>query len=109
MLKRTLAICAALAFASISLASCTTTPDQQASAAKVYDKVCAAEPALYASFQTVAAINDVSASTQKKAEAIHASITTLCTDRPTDLIAGVATLTAAYAQFAAIVARADSA
>lgn len=96
-----IAVIAALA-ASVSLASCTLSNDQQTAAAKAYDKICSAEPPLYAAFVNVATVKGASERTLAKAAGIHESITTLCTTRPTDVVTGLVTLSAAYVQFVTI-------
>lgn len=89
---------ALVAVASLTLASCTST-DANTQAAKAFDKVCAAEPPLYASFVTIAEARGTSAKTMVRAEALHTTITGLCANPPTDVVSALVTLTAAYAQF----------
>jgi hypothetical protein len=88
--------------AALALASCTTTDDQQQAAAKAYDKICTAEPPLYAAFVNAATVKGASEKTLAKAEALHVSITTFCETRPTDVVTGLVTLSAAYVQFVTI-------
>ena len=84
------------------LAACVTTPDQQEAAQQAYDKICTAEPPLYAAFVAAATAKGTSEAKLRKAEAIHGSITTFCTNRPTDVVSGLVTLSAAYVQFITI-------
>ena len=84
------------------LASCTLSNDQQAAAAKAYDKICSAEPSLYASYVVVATAKGVSEAKLAKAEGVHNTITSLCTERPTDVLSALVILSSAYAQFIAI-------
>lgn len=88
----------------VALASCTLSAKQETELAKVYDRTCAAEPSLYLSFMTVAEAKQASAKTLAKAEAIHTTMVGLCTNRPTDIVTAAATLSAAYANFVAIMA-----
>jgi len=85
--------------ASVSLASCTTTGgDSQLAAAKTLDTICAAEPAVYASFSLVAGVKDVPASTIRKIDAPHDAVTAWCTDRPDNLVAIIVLASTTYAQ-----------
>lgn len=84
------------------LASCSLSTDQQQAAAKAYDKICSAEPPLYASYVVVATAKGASEAKLAKAEGIHNTITALCTERPTDAISALVILSSAYAQFIAI-------
>lgn len=97
MKKIALAACAA-----VLLASCTMTNDQQVAAARAYDKICSAEPPLYAAFVAAATAKGASERTLTKAAGIHESVTTLCTTRPTDLVSGLVTLSAVYVQIVTI-------
>lgn len=94
------------ALCSVSLASCSLSTDQQAAAAKAYDKICSAEPPLYASYVVIATAKGASEAKLAKAEGIHTTITAMCTERPTDVISALVILSAAYAQFIAINAKA---
>lgn len=94
---------AVVLLAAISLAAgCTTGDGNSQAAAKTFDTICTTEPPLFAAYMTVAVANGASESRLKKAEGIHASITTICESRPSNVLAAVVTLTAAYAQFLAI-------
>lgn len=84
---------------SASLASCTTTPDQQAQIAKVYDATCTAFPPLYAAYVNIVSVRPNSETKLVKAAAINAEITQLCKDRPSDLLSASVALSAAYARF----------
>lgn len=84
------------------LASCTMTEDQQMAAARAYDRICSAEPPLYASFILIAETKKVSERTLNRAAAFHATITAMCEDRPVDFVSALVTLSTAYAQFATI-------
>ncbi len=85
-----------VACACVALASCTTTPDQQAAAAKAYDQICTTEPSLYAAYVTVALAKGKDTT---KVDAIHSGIVDLCQARPTDIVTGLPILAAAYARF----------
>lgn len=92
------------AVAALSLASCTTA-DGNASAAKAFDRVCSAEPPLYASFAVIAESRGASAKTLARAEGLHNTITNLCANPPQDIVGALVVLTASYAQFVAINAK----
>lgn len=106
MIKKTILACALLSTA--LLASCSLSTDQQAAAAKAYDKICSAEPSLYASYVVVATARGASEAKLAKAEGIHNTMTALCTDRPTDVVSALVILSSAYAQFIAINAQVAS-
>lgn len=92
------AIAAVLA-ASVSLSSCVSTsntPQQNAEIA--YNNLCAVEPSVYLGYMAFAATRNVSEKTQRRVEQAHIAFTRLCTDRPTDLVAGLRTLSQAYAE-----------
>lgn len=94
--------CSALALA-LALTSCVTTGGDQQAAAKVnFDRMCAAEPALYLAYVTVATSKGFSEAKMRKAEAIHESIGVICSGRPDNFVAALVTLTTAYAKFVAI-------
>jgi hypothetical protein len=84
------------------LVSCTMTVDQQAAAARNYDKICTAEPTLYAAFVNAATAKGSSERTMRRAEAFHATVTTMCETRPTDFVSALVTLAAAYTQIVQI-------
>ena len=87
----------ALALMSAALASCTLTPEQQVKSEKIYNTICDAAPPLYALYL----VSGQSPAKVRKAGALFESVKTLCTNRPTDLVAGAVTLSIAYAQFVA--------
>lgn len=93
---------ASIALAAVVLSACTTTPDQQAAAARAYDKICAAEPPLYAAFVNVAAVKGASERTLLRAQVIHDEITGLCQTRPADPVTALVQLSGAYARFVAL-------
>lgn len=101
MLKKAI-ICVTALATTVMLASCSLSTDQQAAAAKAYDKICSAEPQLYASYVLVATAKGASEAKLAKAEGIHTTITAMCTDRPTDVISALVILSAAYANFIAL-------
>lgn len=78
-----------------ALSACTSTESQE-NAAKVFDTICVAEPGIYAISASLAASHGWSASKIRKLDAAHAVVYRLCTDRPSNMIAGLVTLTAAY-------------
>jgi hypothetical protein len=84
------------------LASCTMTMDQQAAAARNYDKICTAEPPLYAAFVNAATTKGASEKTMRRAESFHVVVTTMCSTRPTDFVTALVTLAAAYTQIVQI-------
>lgn len=86
------AICGLLA---LSLAGCGSVG--ALTYAKTIDSVCAAEPAVYASYVTVAVARNASPKRLATAAAAHAIATDICLNRPADLVQGAAALTAAYA------------
>jgi hypothetical protein len=88
--------------ASALLASCTLTNDQQAAAARAYDKICTAEPPLYAAFVNAAMAKGSSEKTLKRAESVHVTIATMCETRPADPVTALVTLSAAYVQIVQI-------
>ena len=102
------AITAILA-ASVVLSACTTSleGDAQAKAGKVYDTICTAEPPIYAVTYTLGE-GKWKQSTLTKLEQAHAVVTRLCVARPTDLVAGLVTLTKAYQDVLAIKATTES-
>lgn len=100
-MKKAVVLLAAIGVAN-ALTSCTTGDGNSQAAAKTFDTICTTEPPLFAAYMTVAVANGASESRLKKAEGIHASITTICESRPSNVLAAVVTLTAAYAQFLAI-------
>lgn len=102
MLRKTLCILAAIGIASFSLASCTLSAEGQQTAEKSYDTICKAEPQLYASFVVVATAKQASEATMTKAALAHDTVTDLCTNRPTDIVAASVLLANAYAKFVAI-------
>lgn len=91
-----------LVAATALLASCTMTMDQQAAAARNYDKICTAEPPLYAAFVDAATTKGSSERTMRRAASFHAVITTMCSTRPTDAVTALVTLAAAYTQIVQI-------
>lgn len=101
MLKK-LAVVALYATMSLSLASCVGTGTAQEDAAKQVDRICAAEPPLYATALVLAETKNWSEKRRNRLTAIHVTITNFCTDRPTDLISGLLTLSASYVQFLAL-------
>jgi len=88
---------AILAALSLALASCTTTSSQEA-AAKTYDRICSLEPPVYSTLSLAAEANGWNAAKKARIEAAHLTVTNLCTNRPTDLVSGLTTLAATYAQ-----------
>lgn len=80
----------------LGLSACTTSTESQTNAAKVYDTICAAEPGVYLITANLAQSNHWDASKIKKLNQAHVAVTRLCSDRPTNLIAGLVTLSAAY-------------
>jgi len=85
----------------MALVSCTST-ESQANAAKVFDTICVAEPGIYAISVSLANSHGWSASKINKLNTAHAVVYRLCTDRPTNMIAGLVTLTAAYRDILAL-------
>lgn len=69
--------------------------------AKTIDSVCAAEPAFYASYVTVAVARGAPAKRLATAAAAHAIATDICINRPADLAQGAAALATAYATIVA--------
>lgn len=92
----------AVVTATALLASCTLTGNAAANAEKVYNQICAAEPPIYATLSLASTANNWSPSKVRKLEAAHASVMQFCNDRPKDLVAGLVTLSAAYAKVLAI-------
>ena len=99
---RNFLLVAALCFAAMPLASCTLSAEGQQTAEKSYDAICKAEPQLYASFVVVATAKQASEATMTKAALAHDTVTDLCTNRPTDIVAASVLLANAYAKFVAI-------
>ena len=93
------------ALCSVALASCSLSNEQQAAAAKAYDKICSAEPSLYASYLIIATARGVSENTLAKAAVLHEGMGNMCTERPTDIIAALVPLSLSYAQFIALNAK----
>lgn len=82
-----------------ALSSCVTSQDTQDKLAKVYDVTCAAEPSIYA---TYVVIREGKGKTPVTGVTdAHVTITNLCANRPTDLVAASVVLAAAYAQIVA--------
>lgn len=102
MLRKTFLGIAFLAMSALTLASCTLSAEGQQTAQKSYDTICKAEPQLYASFVVVATAKQASEATMTKAALAHDTVTDLCTNRPTDIVAASVLLANAYAKFVAI-------
>ena len=102
MLRKTFLGIAFLAMSALTLSSCTLTPEGEQTAQKSYDTICKAEPQLYASFVVVATAKQASEATMTKAALAHDTVTDLCTNRPTDIVAASVLLANAYAKFVAI-------
>lgn len=90
-------------------AGCTTTQisDTKAAALKGFNALCTAEPTVYAAIGAWDVIHPLSFSQRNKATAVHAGVTELCTNRPTDLISGLVTLTSLYSQVVSILHQAN--
>lgn len=94
---KAIAVPAAAAVALSVLSSCTaTSTESQENAAKVYDTICIAEPAVYAIASNLADSHGWSASKIQKLDQAHVVVVRLCSDRPSNLISGLVTLSAAY-------------
>lgn len=95
---------------SLALASCSASlgEDAQAKAAKVYDTVCFGEPLVYTVASALADKNGWKQSKVDRLNEAHAVVTRLCTNRPTDLVAGLVTLSAAYRDVLALKASAET-
>jgi hypothetical protein len=90
------------------LSSCVTTgSDAQASAEKAFDRICTAEPPIYASVSVIAVAKEWKQSKIDKLNGVHTVVTNLCTNRPTDFISALITVTASYAQILAIKAQTE--
>lgn len=83
------------------LSACTLSNEQQASAAKAYDKICSSEPQLYAAFVVVATAKGASEAKLAKVATYHDGVTKMCDERPTDIVAALVTLSGVYAQIVA--------
>lgn len=94
MLKRIAAV--ATMSAAIFLTSCQSHEEANANAEKVYDTVCTAEPLVYSLAYTVATAKEWSAKKISQLQQAHVVVVELCTNRPTDMISGLVTLTKAY-------------
>lgn len=88
-----------LGLAALTLSSCVTSQDTQDKLGKVYDVTCAAEPSIYAAY---VAVREGKGKTPVAGVIdAHVTITNLCANRPTDLVAASVVLAAAYAQIVA--------
>lgn len=95
--------------AALSLASCTSlSGDAQANAEKVFNTVCAAEPAVYVGLSVLAENNHWSAKKVQRLDQSHAVVNRLCTDRPTDLVTALTALSNAYRDVLAIKASSET-
>lgn len=96
---------AIVSVAGLVLASCV---DQQKAVALAFDKTCSAEPIVYEAFTRIAANTEqISEKVKLRAAQVHAGALRLCTDRPTDIVAALVTLSAAYTEIVAINAQAQ--
>lgn len=85
--------------ATAALSACTTTNDQKAQIAKVYDATCTAFPPIYMTYVNVVSTRPNAEKKIAKAELIKNEITELCTNRPSDLLTASVALSAAYYRF----------
>jgi len=85
-------------------AGCTQDPlnNTKDAALKGFNAMCGAEPTAYAALQAWDVIHPLSQSKRNQATAVHTAVNELCTNRPTDLISGLVTLTSLYGQVVAI-------
>jgi hypothetical protein len=86
-------------FVTAALSACTTTDDQKAQIAKVYDATCSAFPPLYMTYVNVVSAKPNAEAKIAKAELIKNEVTALCENRPSDLLTASVALSAAYYRF----------